>query len=171
MDEDRQGQKEKLLSILEPAVEAAGMEIVEIELLGSARRGTLRVFIDKPGGVNISDCAKISRSINAILDIEDPFSGSYTLEVSSPGINRPLTKPGHFERHIGEKVRVETRRPIEGNQRKYIGILKVFDEETPSITIETEQKNLIINLDDIQKARIDAPLEVIPSQKGKRRKS
>jgi ribosome maturation factor RimP len=121
---------EKVRSIAAPLAAAEGMELVDVEFGGPGGRQTLRLFIDKPGGVSLDDCSSISRSVSAALDVEDPIAGAYDLEVSSPGLDRPLRTPEHFTKYAGERVRVKTYAPIsEGDARKtFIGSLKGFSE-------------------------------------------
>ena len=95
-----------MLALLDPGVQALGFEIVDLEFGGAP--ATLRVYIDGPNGVDVDDCASVSRHLSTVLDVEDPISGNYTLEVSSPGIDRPLARPSHFTAVVGETVRVQT---------------------------------------------------------------
>jgi ribosome maturation factor RimP len=118
----------KVLEIAERVGASEGLEIVEVQLLGGGGARVLRIFIDKPGGVTHADCETISQNVGTILDIEDVIPGAhYTLEVSSPGVERKLTKPRDFERFVGQKVKVALREPVE-NQRHYMGTLKSFTE-------------------------------------------
>jgi len=105
--------------------ETAGMEIVDIELHRGGSRGgkLLRVYLDKPGGANVDDLSRISRELSALLDEHDFIEGAYTLEVSSPGINRPLRRPEHFAQFIGKRIRVRTRDLVNG-RRSFLGILQ-----------------------------------------------
>lgn len=109
------------LSEMASAVAARhGFELVAAELAGSSRNLTVRIFIDKPGGVSIEDCAAVSRELGDMLDQKDLIPAAYTLEVSSPGIDRPLIKIGDFERFKGSLAKIRTRQPIDG-QRNFIG--------------------------------------------------
>jgi ribosome maturation factor RimP len=110
------------------------IEPVEIELLGGGNARVLRIFIDKPGGVTHSDCEMISQNVGTVLDVEDVIpGGAYTLEVSSPGVERKLTKPSDFVRFKGQKVKLALREPVE-NQKRWEGVLAEFANST--ITLE-----------------------------------
>jgi len=101
--------------------QSEGIEIVEARLLGGGTRRVLRIIIDKPGGVSHADCETVSQQVGTILDVEDVIPGGrYTLEVSSPGLDRPLTQPRDFERNLGKKVRVTLREPVD-DQRQWEG--------------------------------------------------
>src|SRR5208282_768240 len=113
----------KVLEIAERVGASEGLEIVEVQLLGGGGSRLLRIFIDKPQGVTHADCEFISQQVGTILDVEDVIPGSrYTLEVSSPGVERKLTKPREFERFVGQKVKVVLRQPVE-NQGHLTGTL------------------------------------------------
>lgn len=144
---------DKVREIAERVGASEGIEIVEIELLGSGKNRMLRIYIDKPAGVSHADCELISKEVGTILDIEDVVPGErYTLEVSSPGVERKLSKPRDFERFAGQKIKVILREPIE-NQRRYEGTLGGFAEN--AITLETAPgKTIQIRLDQIDKANL-----------------
>ena len=127
--------------MLEPTVATLGYEISDLELKLGARDGVVRVFIDKPDGVGIEDCEAVSRQISAFLDVEDPIPGQYTLEVSTPGLDRKLTKPAHFQRFTGEDVRVKLRFPRDG-RRNFRGELIAADEENIEIEVDGEKYRL-----------------------------
>src|SRR2546422_6051348 len=103
--------RDRLRGLLRGGVEALGFELVEAELVGGGHQPTLRVYIDSPQGITVDDCADVSRQISSILDVEDPIPGSYTLEVSSPGLDRPLVEPEDFRKRVGGTVKVKLRRP------------------------------------------------------------
>jgi ribosome maturation factor RimP len=125
---DRTAVTEKIQQIAERVGSSAGLEIVDVQLLGGGGSRLLRIFIDKPEGVSHADCEFISQHVGTILDVEDVVPGSkYTLEVSSPGVERKLTKPGEFQRFVGQKVKVVLRQPVD-NQRTWVGALKSFAE-------------------------------------------
>ena len=117
-----------------------GMEVIDVELRpeGSRRGRVLRLYLDKHGGPNIDELGRVSRQLSELLDTQDIVEGSYTLEVSSPGINRPLKKPEHFQRFIGKRVRVRTGDMIEG-RRSFLGILNEVTGEKISIEVEGKQ--------------------------------
>ena len=105
--------------------------------------GVVRVFIDHPDGIGLEDCEKVSLAVSALLDVEDPIPGHYDLEVSSPGLNRKLTKSEHFARFQGETVKVEMRFPIEGRKR-FRGKLQASDEENIVVEVDGEAHSLPI---------------------------
>ncbi len=107
----------RLAGIVAPTVEGLGFELVRLRLMGG-RRAVLQIMAERPdGGIEVDDCARISRAVSAVLDVEDPISGEYTLEVSSPGIDRPLTRLKDFERWEGYEARIETEEAIDGRRR------------------------------------------------------
>lgn len=107
---------------------AEGIEVVEVEFLGGGKNRLLRIYIDKPGGVSHADCEFMSQQVGAVLDVEDVVPGSgYTLEVSSPGVERKLVKPGDYERFAGQKIKVLLREPVD-NQRRWEGTLVALSE-------------------------------------------
>lgn len=122
-------------SFLIPFLEQQRFELVDVEYVKEAGNWYLRAYIDKEGGITVDDCETVSRALSDWLDEEDFIEDSYTLEVSSPGLGRPLKKEKDFERSLGEEVEVRLYKPREG-QKEYTGILKAYDKET--VTIETE---------------------------------
>lgn len=141
-----------LRRMLEPGAKALGFELVDVELEGSGRRAILRVYIDGPEGVGLDDCAAVSRQLSAILDVEDPIKGSYTLEVSSPGLDRPLVRPEDFRRFAGETVKLRTREPIEGGRRNFKGRLAEATDE--GIVVEVEGQAYRLSYENIDRARL-----------------
>ena len=133
--------KVELERLIEPAVEQLGYELSDLELKLDGRDGIVRVFIDKPDGVDLTDCEIVSRQLSAVLDVEDPLPGHYRLEVSSPGLDRKLTKPEHFQRFIGETIRVKLRFPVDG-RRNFRGTLKAADEEQIEVEVDRESHSL-----------------------------
>lgn len=125
----------ELARLLEPTVESLGYELTDLELRVGGRNGLVRVFIDRPEGVGLDDCETVSRQVSALLDVEDPVPGHYVLEVSSPGLDRKLTKPAHFRRFVGEEVRVQMRFPV-GGRRRFRGRLLAADEETIEVEVD-----------------------------------
>jgi ribosome maturation factor RimP len=120
-----------------PLVEGEGMEIVDIDFRHEGSRGgrVLRLYLDKEGGPNVDDLSRVSRQLSELLDAQDTVEGAYTLEVSSPGINRPLKKPDHFARFIGKRIRVRTRDLIDG-RRSFLGILGQVADDSVILTHE-----------------------------------
>src|SRR5262249_54226098 len=115
---------ERIARIIAPSIEAMGYEIVRVQV-GSGQRATLQVMVERVDGANmtVEDCAGISRAVSALLDVEDPIPGSYTLEVSSPGIDQPLTRRKDFERFTGFEARLESRTLVDG-RRRFRGLLR-----------------------------------------------
>src|SRR5208283_5824703 len=125
-DRNREAITAKVTEVAERVAQTENIEIVEVQFLGGGNGRLLRIFIDKPEGVSHADCEFISHQVGTILDVEDVVPGAgYTLEVSSPGVERKLTKPRDFERFVGQKVKVALRQPVE-NQRHWVGALKSF---------------------------------------------
>ena len=120
-----------------PLAEGEGMEIVDIDFRHEGSRGgrVLRLYLDKEGGPNMDDLSRVSRQLSELLDAQDTIDGAYTLEVSSPGINRPLKKPAHFARFVGKRIRVRTRDLIDG-RRSFLGILGQVVEDSVILTQE-----------------------------------
>lgn len=139
--------REVLLKLLEPAVGAMGYELVELEFQGRA----LRLYIDQPQGVTLDDCEKVSREVGAVLDVAAPILQAYTLEVSSPGLDRPLRKPGDFERSIGKRARLELRLPLNG-RRRFSGTLQGLEED--KVLIEVDGAQFRLPFEQIAKARL-----------------
>jgi len=133
--------RDALIRLLEPTIERLGYELADLELKQGGRDGLLRVYIDKDGGVDIDDCETVSRQVSAILDVEDPLPGHYTLEVSSPGLDRTLTKPAHFRRYTGQDVRVKLRFPLDG-RRNFRGALMSADEEHIEVVVDGQSYSL-----------------------------
>lgn len=124
----------RLASIVAPTVEGLGFELVRIRLMGG-KKSTLQIMAERPeGGIEVEDCARISRAVSAVLDVEDPISGEYNLEVSSPGIDRPLTRLADFERYAGYDVKLETAELIDG-RRRFRGVLEGVEDGEILITI------------------------------------
>ena len=144
--------KEKgLLAELEPLAEENGIEIVTIEIVGARKAPTIRVYIDTPQGVSFDELAAAQSWINDRMDEIDPFPGAYTLEVSSPGIDRPLRTPEHFERFAGETVHVVCEKPIEG-RGKYTGQLVGFKDE--AVVVDVDGAQVSIPLSNVKKAQL-----------------
>jgi len=126
---------EKTKALIERIVTSEGLELVEVEIKGSLNRRLLRIFIDKPEGITHADCERISHQVGAELDIEDLIPGSYTLEVSSPGLTRKLRGKEDFLKFRGKLVKIQTHQPVEG-MRMIRGILAAFDGETVRVELK-----------------------------------
>lgn len=149
--------KEEILSrvkrLISPIIEAEGIELIEIQYNPRGGRSTLRLFIDKDGGVSIEDCERISREVEAYLDVEDIIPGSYTLEVSSPGLDRPLRRIEDYRRNIGKLIRLSTSSPIM-NQRFFKGRIAGLKEESVRLSLE-RGKEVSIPFSEISKANLE----------------
>ena len=132
---------DELTTLLEPAIVRLGYELSDLELKVGGKHGVLRLFIDKADGIGLDDCEKVSRAVGALLDVEDPLPGHYDLEVSSPGLDRKLTKLEHFQRFTGETVKVQMRFPIEG-RRRFRGTLVSSDDENIVVEVDGESHTL-----------------------------
>jgi ribosome maturation factor RimP len=143
--------QEILHNLIEPVVESLGCELWGLEYLTQGRYTTLRIFIDGPNGVSLDDCEKVSRQVSAVMDVEDPIDGEYTLEVSSPGMDRPLYTAAHYARYLGETVNLRLRIAREGRRKFKGSIVKVEGEE---VTLSVDGKDILIPVDSIDKANI-----------------
>jgi len=114
--------RDKLIAIVEPILAAEGLELVDVEHRREGHGQVVRLLVDRAGGVDLGTLSRLSRELSVLFDVEEPIAGAYTLEVSSPGIHRPLRRPEHFARYIGKKVRVRCLTPIDG-QRNFLGTL------------------------------------------------
>src|SRR3954454_1768022 len=147
----RQAVVSKIEEIVERVAHSEGIEVVEVELKGGGRNQLLRISIDKPDGGTHADCEFISHQVGTILDVEDVVPGHYTLEVSSPGVERKLSKPGDFERFQGKKARITLHEPLE-NQRNWEGTLAGFTDGL--ISLETAGRIVQFRLDQVAKANL-----------------
>ena len=143
--------RDELTTLLEPSVERLGYELADLEVSLSGGSGVIRAFIDHPDGIGLGDCEKVSQAISALLDVEDPIPGHYALEVSSPGLNRKLTKNEHFQRFTGETVKVQMRFPVAGRKR-FRGVLKASDTE--HIVVEVDGQSHTLPMATIDTARL-----------------
>ena len=149
--------RDKLIGLLEPLVEQLGYELVDIEWVAAPRSGLLRIYIDQPaahgGHIGVEDCEKVSREVSALLDVEDPISGAYHLEVSSPGFDRVLRKPAHFARFCGARVWVELKVARDG-RRRYTGELVEVNDS--GCILNVDEQRVTIGFAEIGKARLVA---------------
>ncbi|HGJ5864989.1 MAG TPA: ribosome maturation factor RimP [Arsenophonus nasoniae] len=142
--------EQKLTSMISVPVEALGFEFVGLEFI-RARVSTLRVYIDNENGVTVDDCADVSHQVSAVLDVEDPILVLYNLEISSPGLERPLFTVAHYQRFIGKEVNLILRIAMQ-NRRKWQGIIKAVNDEM--ITVTVDGKDEVFALKNIQKANL-----------------
>lgn len=143
---------ETIEKLIAPSIEALGYEVVRVTLAGSTRK-VLQVMAEPSDGrvMSVEDCARVSRAISAILDVEDPISGAYSLEVSSPGIDRPLTRAKDFDRYAGHEAKIETFEPVEGRKR-FKGILKGLSGT--DVRIESDGADVALPFTQIAKAKL-----------------
>lgn len=133
----------RVWEIVEPVALEAGLELVDVEHRREGRGAILRLLIDKPGGISIDELTRISREVSVLLDAQpEAVPGAYTLEVSSPGINRPLTRPAHFIAYVGKRVHVRTRTPIEG-RHSFRGVLSSADDHGVVVTSDDGQAHAL----------------------------
>ncbi|WP_119461716.1 ribosome maturation factor RimP [Rhodospirillaceae bacterium SYSU D60014] len=146
---DKAAQIERMIA---PSLAAMGYDIVRVMLMGG-QRSTLQVMAERTDQqeMTVEDCAEISRAVSALLDVEDPIASAYTLEVSSPGIDRPLTRPADFERFAGFEAKLEARAPVEGRKR-FRGRLLGFEDGF--VRIATPEGEAAVPVDDIQRAKL-----------------
>jgi ribosome maturation factor RimP len=144
-------QREILTAMLQPVVEELGYSLWEIECSPGKGSGLVRLYLDAEAGITVEDCARVSRAVSEVLDAEDPIPGEYTLEVSSPGLERPLRTPEHFGRFVGETVFVELAQPHEG-RRRFLGPLTAADATT--IEVEVDGQRHVLPVSGIRKAHL-----------------
>jgi ribosome maturation factor RimP len=153
--------RERLIALIEPILARLGYELVELEYAAGRSQAVVRIFIDKPAategmgqgrqGISVDDCERVSREVAALLDVDDPIPTAYTLEVSSPGFDRVLRTPAHFERFVGSRVFVELKAPRAG-RRRYTGMLQAAN--ATGIELEVDKQKVEIPFDEIGKARL-----------------
>jgi len=143
---------DKLQALIEPLVESMGYELVLLEFSPHKGSAMVRLFIDAPGGITLGDCERVSREVEGVLDVEDPIPQNYRLEVSSPGLDRPLVKPAHYERFAGQVAKVQLIGPKAG-RRKFQGVLKGLKDG--QVVLETVDAGTVeLKLDEIERARL-----------------
>jgi ribosome maturation factor RimP len=143
--------EEQLMAMFAPVVAALECELWGVEYMTSGPNKVLRVYIDKDGGVVLEDCEKVSRQLSALMDVEDPIAGEYNLEVSSPGMDRPLYTLEQFRRYVGELVAVRLRVPFDG-RRKFKG--KMIGIEDGDVVIVVDNEEYLLPVGSIEKANI-----------------
>ena len=146
---------DKVLSIINPIVIDMGYELLGIEYVGSGKNSVLRLYIDCEEGVGVNDCETVSRQVSSIMDVEDPISGQYNLEVSSPGIERPLFVIAHYQRFLGYDVCLRTYRTVDG-KRNFTGCIGSVVEVSNTIELVTELGPVTLEIDLIEKANLVA---------------
>ncbi len=143
--------KHEVWRVFEPTIVAMGYEFVGVEYVGEAGRNTLRVYIDTANGVNLEDCESVSHQLSGLLDVEDPIGGAYDLEVSSPGMDRPLFKVEDYQRFAGERVKIRLAIPLDG-RRNFTGQLLGIDADLVRVEVDGQIFELIY--EQIERARL-----------------
>ncbi len=143
----------KLEELLSPVVDSLGYEFVGLEYLPQGKHSLLRIYIDKPEGITVDDCGAVSHQISGVLEVEDPISGHYVLEVSSPGIDRPLFKFEDFERFSGNNVQIRLQIPLDG-RRNFKGLLQGVQLDQQLVVLEVDGEIVNLPWDRIEKARL-----------------
>ena len=143
---------DKLRKMLEAPVDSLGYELVHLELVTQGKDRVLRLYIDAPGGIQIDDCEAVSHHVSAILDVEDPVNSGYLLEVSSPGLDRPLVKPNHFRQFVGDRARIVMSDYVLG-RRRFTG--QMVDADDNSVTMEVDGESYELPYSQIESARLD----------------
>ena len=148
--------RERIIELIEPAVESEGLELVELECLRMKTRWLVRIFIDREGGATLDDCTAVSHQVGDLLNVHDLPPGPYTLEVSTPGLDRPLTRDKDFEKYRGARVRIRTREPIEGS-RNFLGTFVAYTTEGGRriVTVDVDGRIVPIDRENIQKANLE----------------
>jgi ribosome maturation factor RimP len=144
---------DQIEQLIEAPIESLGYEVVGVEYIKSGREATLRVYIDSEQGISIEDCERVSHQVSGVLEVEDPISTAYNLEVSSPGFDRPLFKPRDFERFAGHEIKLSMKLPVQG-RRNFTGLLKGFNDG--DILIEVDGEEYELPLSKMAKARLVA---------------
>lgn len=143
--------RERLEQMLAPVVTALGYELVLLEFSPSSKHALLRLYIDTAAGITVEDCEKVSREVAATMDVEDPVSTPYSLEVSSPGLDRPLVKPAHYARFMNEQARIQLIAPLNG-RRRFIGWIRGITDSV--VSLQTAEGSVEIPLAEIERARL-----------------
>jgi ribosome maturation factor RimP len=143
--------RERLIALIEPLLQRLGYELVELEYNPGRSGARVVLYIDRPEGVGLDDCERVSREVSALLDVEDPIPTAYTLEVSSPGFDRVLRTPAHFARFTGSRVHVELSAPREGRKRYTGGLLTAGPH---GIVIEVDGNEVEVGYGEIARARL-----------------
>lgn len=145
----------QLQDMFEPVIRSMGYELWGIEYIGQGRHSLLRVYLDKAGGIDVEDCAQVSRQLSSILDVEDPISGEYTLEVSSPGLDRPLFSLEQFERYEGHQVKIRLRQGL-GKRRNFAGRIEAVEDG--EVVLVDGDEEFRLPFESIEKANLVSPL-------------
>ncbi|GMQ47520.1 ribosome maturation factor RimP [Vibrio sp. 10N] len=145
------GLERQLTELLEAPVEAIGYELVGLEFIRAGEHSTLRIYIDHENGITVDACAEVSHQVSAVMDVEDPITVAYNLEVSSPGLERPLFKAAHYQQFIGHEVSIVLKMAV-GNRRKWKGTIQSIDGETVTILADGNEEEMALS--NISKANL-----------------
>lgn len=140
-----------LHALIEPVVDAMGFELWGVDYISQGKHSRLVVYIDHENGLSVDDCADVSRQVSAVFDVEDPIAGEYRLEVSSPGMDRPLFTLGHYERYTGHVVSLKLRVPFDG-RRKFQGLLAGVEGD--EVLLQLEDEEYCFPIESIEQARV-----------------
>jgi ribosome maturation factor RimP len=143
--------KAEVNRLIEPIIAEMGFELVQVEYLSEQGRWVLRVYVDADGGITLDDCARVSREIGHVIDVKDFIPHEYVLEVSSPGLNRPLVREKDFQRAVGKKVRLQMAKAVD-RQRNFTGYLKAYEDAT--LYLQLRDKLVLLPKRDVKKANL-----------------
>jgi len=144
--------EQRVMDLLEPTVTALGYELLGVEYLAQGKHSRLRLYIDSPNGIGLGDCEAVSRQVSGVLDVDDTIQGQYNLEVSSPGLDRPLFRAEHYARYTGQTVRLRTHQPHQG-QRNFRGRIESVQDGAIYISMD-DGSQMSLEIDDIDKANL-----------------
>ncbi|MGF1764814.1 ribosome maturation factor RimP [Aliivibrio kagoshimensis] len=145
------GLERQLIEMLEAPVEALGYELVGLTFVRAGEHSTLRIFIDHENGILVDDCAEVSRQVSAVMDVEDPITVAYNLEVSSPGLERPLFKAEHYQQFIGHEALIVLKIAM-GDRRKWKGIIQSIESEVVTVVVDGNEETFALS--NISKANL-----------------
>lgn len=145
---------DRISEVVSPILWALGLELIDVVCVGQGARSVVRVFIDKSGGVTVEDCGRAHLAIGPALDVADPFPHSYTLEVSSPGLDRPFKRIQDYRRALGKQVNVKLRQPIDGEWR-VVGLLTEVNEQGVAVVVNDPrpERKILLEFDSVAEAR------------------
>ena len=145
------GKEVLLTDLVAPVATALGLQLWGIEYISHAKQSVVRIYIDDPEGVDVDDCAKLSRQVSSVFDVEDPIMGEYNLEVSSPGMDRPFFTLDQYRPYVGERIKVKLRTPFEG-RRNFVGQLTGIEDDDVVVAVDSEE--FLLPFDLIDKANL-----------------
>lgn len=160
-------QQTKWHDLIGPVLQGTPFELVGVECVGGGKHTVVRIYIDKPGGITLDDIVTLSRQISVIFDVEEPIKGHYTLEVSSPGLQRPLFMPAHFQNQVGQIIAVRTSHAL-GNRQNFKGTLVKADDD--GIEMQVDEQSISFAYNDIDKAKVIPDISIGASRNEKEAK-